>query len=1118
MGLTVLYGEHPCDVSDDCLSRICDEAIAWPTRRGYLIVPEQSKADVERRYIEILTEKKKSIQSSGFMLIDIVSFSRFAYRIMSEVGGAPGYSPDVVAKSLLIYRILKEEKDNLTTLSAFSDNVGFVAKIDEVLGDFDRYGITGDMLLSLSLESESAGFRAKTHDFGLLMNRLAEKRAEYGFASDRNTLKQLISTLETVSKGEANADAWPLNRLRFLKDASIWVMGFAEDRFFTPEELKLISLLEVITEKVCVTALSHSTQDEDPTDITYFGKAAIRALRKEVRHPITLTKTETAKQRATGLVRLSSCFAARTNTTETDAPQKENKDIRLLLFQTPFEEISYIAATIRKRVALDGMRYRDFSIVLCDEEKYRTPLHAAFAEYGLDAFLDRRQALCATSWMRYVLALLDLAASGGKYQYLMTILKSGLCPCNDEAVSRFENYCLAYGLDKQSRIMRHSLYESEEGKAIWTEMSPVLQTIFTLSNCMAVSKSCKEKATILFDHLQTKGEIVDALAKEWADSLQREAALGLVASYQAMMDILVTLSGDLGDCDMEMENFRSTILIGMETQKAGAIPSFIDQIEVTTPSLGYKRRTKVMFIVGANRGNFPYSAISEGYLRGTERQMIAEKLCISFPNKAKDQVYKDFFTAYALLDCPTEQLYMTTLSNVEPSSVMRFAQEIMPELEIERILSLSMDDPRLYQKERLIDYLRTVILRVTNPSDDEFIEAIALWKKYFSGEKLFTADSVCHIQIPKSQMEERFHNRLTMSVSQIENYAACPYSYFAEKVLSLSKRREVTPEYTETGTILHRVMELAMQQMTHDYWMQGHKDTKAWIDQYLSADIPEWSRRLVRKAEAEGDYGYAKDEALKTETEMKLTRVASHTLEGMLYGLQNDNYVPRYFEWKFGEKEDGKLELSLPTGQNVTFRGTIDRVDINENEHSFRVLDYKTGNKKVEYDKLFAGLSVQLPAYTYVFGASHPEWLPKKAGYIHVSTSDTKDDTLEQDYKSDTIRDLALKSREKLTKPSLIDGEPEDMAAIGRHAIHAIEKSCTSLFEGKFDPTPAKIEGKPAARQCKDCEYRMVCSGSWENPRYRRIPKLQETRDEGGMKKKAYDIFLENISEEEKNR
>ena len=69
MSFHLLYGENPGSTLDAALDRICDEAVQWPTKRGYIIVPEKMKAEVERRYIEILTKKKgTSPEHSAFMM------------------------------------------------------------------------------------------------------------------------------------------------------------------------------------------------------------------------------------------------------------------------------------------------------------------------------------------------------------------------------------------------------------------------------------------------------------------------------------------------------------------------------------------------------------------------------------------------------------------------------------------------------------------------------------------------------------------------------------------------------------------------------------------------------------------------------------------------------------------------------------------------------------------------------------------------------------------------------------------------------------------------------------------------------------------------------------------
>ena len=76
MAFHLLYGENPGALLDGALGRICDEAVRWPTKRGYIIVPEKMKAEVERRYIELLKEKKGSGENSAFILSGTIIYPR----------------------------------------------------------------------------------------------------------------------------------------------------------------------------------------------------------------------------------------------------------------------------------------------------------------------------------------------------------------------------------------------------------------------------------------------------------------------------------------------------------------------------------------------------------------------------------------------------------------------------------------------------------------------------------------------------------------------------------------------------------------------------------------------------------------------------------------------------------------------------------------------------------------------------------------------------------------------------------------------------------------------------------------------------------------------------------
>jgi hypothetical protein len=74
------------------MEEICTEALSWPQKRAFLIVPEQTKADMERRFLEVRRSLKGappfesqhgealgirlSPSEQALMLVDVVSFHR----------------------------------------------------------------------------------------------------------------------------------------------------------------------------------------------------------------------------------------------------------------------------------------------------------------------------------------------------------------------------------------------------------------------------------------------------------------------------------------------------------------------------------------------------------------------------------------------------------------------------------------------------------------------------------------------------------------------------------------------------------------------------------------------------------------------------------------------------------------------------------------------------------------------------------------------------------------------------------------------------------------------------------------------------------------------------------
>jgi RecB family exonuclease len=86
-------------------------------------------------------------------------------------------------------------------------------------------------------------------------------------------------------------------------------------------------------------------------------------------------------------------------------------------------------------------------------------------------------------------------------------------------------------------------------------------------------------------------------------------------------------------------------------------------------------------------------------------------------------------------------------------------------------------------------------------------------------------------------------------------------------------------------------------------------------------------------------------------------------------------FAPRHLEWRFGWREGehapGGTEGDAPSltlGESVRVRGVIDRIDCDEAEAQWEIIDYKTGSAKFNSADVMEGRHLQLPLYALAAG------------------------------------------------------------------------------------------------------------------------------------------------------
>ena len=77
----------------------------------------------------------------GMIRAQVYSFSRLAWRIFQETGGISRYHLSSVGMSMLIRKIIEDQKDQLKLFQRAADKNGFVQQVEQMMTEFKRYCI-----------------------------------------------------------------------------------------------------------------------------------------------------------------------------------------------------------------------------------------------------------------------------------------------------------------------------------------------------------------------------------------------------------------------------------------------------------------------------------------------------------------------------------------------------------------------------------------------------------------------------------------------------------------------------------------------------------------------------------------------------------------------------------------------------------------------------------------------------------------------------------------------------------------------------------------------------------------------------------------------------------------
>lgn len=193
------------------------------------------------------------------------------------------------------------------------------------------------------------------------------------------------------------------------------------------------------------------------------------------------------------------------------------------------------------------------------------------------------------------------------------------------------------------------------------------------------------------------------------------------------------------------------------------------------------------------------------------------------------------------------------------------------------------------------------------------------------------------------------------SVTRLNTYLACPYQYYCQQVLQLQEDEEISEDLTplDEGTAVHSILQR--------FWEAFGQGPRPSVNR-----AQEWIERAAKDEEAR----------LGKPLSQLLLRRLKQFIRWDLETLP-ETYRPQFLEETFQE-----LTVEVD-GHSIRLQGKIDRVDVNAQDQTCVILDYKTGSNPAAKD-IRAGVHLQLPVYFLAARMLWPQLTPVGTAFYSI--------------------------------------------------------------------------------------------------------------------------------------
>ncbi|MBZ0314117.1 helicase-exonuclease AddAB subunit AddB [Clostridium butyricum] len=974
MSIRFIYGRAGIGKSTWCINSIAENIKKDDENKLILIVPEQYTFNTENRIL-------KSIGESALLRTQVLSFKKMAHEVFEECGGRVKEIIKESGRNMLIHKVLNEKIESLEYFRKISREQGFYEIVSDVISEFKKYNVEVDSLRNIEESIQESDLYNKIRELSIIYEAFNEEMNEgYIDGDDELTLlgkKLLENDIYTNSE--------------------VWIDEFST---FTPQQLEIIRLLARRCKRVnitlCMDNRDNSNGNQDITDVFNTIKNTENKILKIMKEnnisydkPINLN-----------MINVNEGYNRFKNSPELEHIEKyfftypfnsfngKCENVKLYKANNIYDEIERVAKSITALIRSGKYRYKDISVVCRNIDDYEKITSVIFKDYEIPYFLDKKLELLNNPLIILITSAFEILFKDWSYESVFKYLKTGLTGIENSYIDILENFVLEYGVKGYKWTVKEIISESwfnnneelsEEKIFISEIMDEVRRPLLVFHNKIKgkhkVSHICKAIYEFLID--------IHAFERinEWIEKFDEIGLEDKVKEYsqveESVIDILDQAVDVMGDKDLDSYDFFKILNSGFNNEEIGVIPVALDQVNIGDVARIKGRDVKALYIVGVNDGILPASKKEEGILSDNDRNILSD-IGIELASNTRNKVFEEQFLLYTVLTISSDFLMISYPmadfegKSLRPSIVISRIKKILPKLvEESDLYDISSYKDKLNKVISPIPTFNELILAMRKNCDEENVEEY--WREVYKWYKdspeyenkvknIFKGLDYSNLKnhVNKNNLRELYANedgKLMFSVSRLEKYAECPFSYFVQYGLKAKNRKiyEFTPP--DLGSFVHDILDLFTNRVKKEgiLWSElNNERCKDIVSNLIDIRLSEQTNSILNSSKR---FKYLSQ---------RFKRVISKSVTVMAEQIGKGEFEVFKTEFDFGNYKTGEaVMLNLQDDEKVYLQGRIDRIDTLDldGQTYIRIIDYKTGAKKFDLNELYYGLQMQLLVY-----------------------------------------------------------------------------------------------------------------------------------------------------------